>query len=170
MAYSWNSVTVGWDLRYLVLDDIKNFLLHFLEVHPCVTNRYISELILAKDDIDTSAILKNIFASLKLDYPEKYSSSWNKEWRKWRYCILICLIETVHDTEQLLMQVEQVYADLGYPVDMASFIYYMPATEDTEHLVPEQARIVLIKKLRQFIDEERIRIADCIDYLPDTLY
>lgn len=130
----------------------------------------ISELILAKNGVDISVLLKNIFASLKLDYPDIYSLSWNREWRKWRYCILIRLIETVHDTEQLLIQVEQVCADLGYPVDMVSFIYYMPATEDTEHLVPEQARIVLIKKLRQFIDEERLRIVNLIDYLPGKLY
>ena len=65
-----------------------------------------------------------------------------------RYAILASL-----DTEdqELLDDVESVYADFGYPRDMEPFIYYMPSEGDS-------SAEDLVKRYRAFLVSEKTRL------------
>jgi len=166
---SWVTIKVGWDLKRLGISEISNFAILFLEKHPNLINEYISELIIGIKEYEVENILKKLFKSLMLDFPEKDSSLWNKEWRKWRYCILSEMVKHISDIEDLLIKVEGIYADFGYPEDMKHFIYYMPVDEEINQN-HEIANIRLVKKIKDFLQEERIRIQMGCDYLPIKMF
>jgi len=154
---SWATIKVGWDLKYLDINEISNFAILFLEIHPNLCNEYISELIIGITEYDVTNILKKLFKSLKLEFPEYGSSLWNKEWRKWRYCIMNEIVKYASNTQDLLIKIESVYANFEYPEDMKPLIYYMPTDETTE-LNYEDNCIKLIKKIKNFLQEEKIHI------------
>lgn len=54
--------------------------------------------------------------------------------------------------QDLLVEIEGVYADFGYPSDMESFIYYMPSDEG------DSSQEVLIGRFRSFLVTERERL------------
>lgn len=54
--------------------------------------------------------------------------------------------------QDLLVEIEGVYADFGYPGDMEPFIYYMPSDEG------ESSQEALIGRFRSFLVTERARL------------
>lgn len=54
--------------------------------------------------------------------------------------------------QSLLVDIERVYADFGYPADMEPFVYYMPAEE--ENPSPE----ALLERFRAFLPLEKKRL------------
>ena len=171
VSYTWSTVKVGWDLKCISINDIVKFGLHFLELHPHIINQYISDLMFEEQIKNIDVLLKNIFTSLNLEFPEKDSSLWNKKWRKWRYCFLTSLVKKIKDQNELLHRVENVYADFGYPIDMTPFIYYMPKKNDVViHSNEKETPIELVNKLKQFLYEEKIHIEKECDTLPKKIY
>ncbi len=162
---SWNTIKVGWDLKRLEQNEVSNFAISFLESHPNLNNEYILELISEVKQNNVENILKKLFKSLKLDFPEHESPSWNKEWRKWRYCIMNEMVKHVPNTQDLLIKIEGLYADFGYPEDMKHLIYYMP-TEEKIKLNYQDACITLVNKIKQFLQEEKVRILNNCNSLP----
>lgn len=164
---SWNTIKVGWDLKRLTVDEIGKFALDYLETQPNLINLYISELIFGIKDYEMDDYLKKLFISLNLSWPEEESSVWNQEWRKWRFCILNAMVKNITEDQELLGTVEGLYADFGYPEDMASFIYYMPKSDDdTEQLTHEEACKRLIKTIFNFLVEEKTLIESGCSQLP----
>jgi hypothetical protein len=47
--------------------------------------------------------------------------------RKWLYLVLAWLLEHREELPDPLRAVEEVYADFGYPAEIASFVRYMPS-------------------------------------------
>jgi hypothetical protein len=129
LNYSWATIQVGWDLKCLDPDEIGKFAINFLETHPNVINEWISEFIFGVKDYEVEDLLRKIFKSFKLNYPMKKSSLWNQEWRKWRYCIISEIIKHVSEAQELLIKIEGIYVDFGYPEDMRALIYYLPSDE-----------------------------------------
>jgi hypothetical protein len=166
---SWVTIQVGWDLKRLDLHEVSKFAIYFLEMHPNIINEWISEFIFEVKDYEVEELLRNIFKSLKLDFPIKQSSLWNQEWRKWRYCIMSEMVKQILDIQELLVRVEGVYADFGYPQDMEHLIYYMPSNEANNQGL-EEACINLVKKINVFLQEERERIDKGCDTLPRISY
>ena len=167
LVCSWITIKVGWDLKRLDLDEIRDFAISFLEAHPTLINEYIAELIFGVREYEFENLIKKIFKSLMMDFPIKKSSLWNQEWRKWRYCIISEMINQISDPQELLLRVEGAYADFGYPEDMKHLIYYMPSNEVSNQ---EEANINLIKKINTFLKEERERIEKSCNILPGILY
>jgi hypothetical protein len=166
MACSWNTIKVGWDLHCLAIEEVKKFALEYLEQYPDVINEYISELVFDISESKVSIYLKKIFESLELKEPKKYTSEWNKEWLKWRYCIINEIIKSILDKEELLNSIEAVYADFGYPEDMTEFIYYMPQ-KDLDHPVSShEAHNRLVIKLKKFLEKEKVKIDKNSNILP----
>src|SRR3990167_763779 len=130
LEISWNTIKVGFDLNRLSPKEISKFAMQYLEMHSDLVNEYISELIFGIKKEDISTYIKKAFTSLGLKMPEKNTPEWNKEWYKWRYCIMSEMVKHIADDEELLECIEGVYADFGYPADMSSFIYYMPQEEN----------------------------------------
>lgn len=163
---SWDTIKVGWDLGRLTTDEISKFALDYAEQNPGLINEYISELALGVQDNEIDNHLKGIFQSLSLQYPEEESSAWNIEWRKWRYCIMNEMYKHIKDDEKLLIAIEGVYADFDYPEDMRPMIYYLPTEDGQESLEPDQARKILVHKIKKFLEKEKTKIDSRVDELP----
>lgn len=166
---SWATIQVGWDLKCLTSEEIGRFAIYFLEIYPNVINEWISEFIFGVKDYEVEECLKKIFKSLKLDFPIKKSSLWNQEWRKWRYCIISETIKNISDTQELLIKIEGIYVDFGYPEDMRSLIYYIPSDEVSNEGY-EESCASLVRKINIFFKEERERIDKGCNVLPRVLY
>ena len=65
-----------------------------------------------------------------------------------RYAILASLDS---EGQELLDDVESVYADFGYPRDMEPFIYYMPSQGDS-------SAADLVKRYNEFLASEKARL------------
>ncbi|MCX5925487.1 MAG: DUF2247 family protein [Candidatus Dependentiae bacterium] len=161
IIYSWQTIKVGRDIEVVTFDDLIEFALHFLESHPGLANQYISELMFASQDQDIDELFKNIFVSLDLEYPQKGSPAWNKEWRKWRYCLFRELVRIVENKEELLFLVDSLCADFAYPEDMIS---YLPSDDNAT----EDDRVRIVNELKLFLNEEKVRIDQGCDTLPET--
>jgi hypothetical protein len=167
---SWNTVKVGWDLKRLTTDEIGNFAVSYLEACPSLIDQYISELIFGIKAYEMNDYLRKIFDSLHLSWPEEGSSVWDQEWRKWRFCILSTMVKNITDEQELLATVEGLYADFGYPKDMEPFIYYMPQSDENAGLTPNEACQLLIKKIINFLAEEKALIESGCSQLPKRIY
>ncbi|MCX5925493.1 MAG: DUF2247 family protein [Candidatus Dependentiae bacterium] len=180
MAYSWSTIKVGrdiqvvtqvcQDIQIITFDDIAEFAIHFLELHPHLVNQYISEFMFKQQRQDIDWLLKNIFVSLNLEFPEKGSPAWNKEWRKWRYYLLTELIRVTENKEKLLIKVASLFSDFGYPKDMISFIYYIFADDNVAGSSLERTHAIFLNNLKLFLHEEKLRIDQGCDTLPDKIY
>lgn len=163
---TWDTIQVGYDLERLTLHEIEKFAIFYLESHPKIINEYISELICGIQEYEINNCLKNAFLSLGLKFPEKYSAIWNREWLKWRYCILSEMVKNIKNDEELIYKVEGLCADFGYPDDMKNLIYYMPADKVVMPLTPVEARKKLIEKAKNFLAYEREKIDQGACILP----
>jgi len=174
ISCSWATVKVGWDLKRLTTGEISAFAMDYAEQNQEFVNEHLSELALVVRSHEVNEHLNKILKALNLDIPEKNSSLWNKEWRKWRYCIMREMLKLIKDDEELLEKIEGVYADFGYPEDMKHLIYYMPLEEhekkEYESLEPAQARKKLVEEVRQFLDKEKEIIEVESDVLPRKIY
>lgn len=156
--YDWNTIYVGYLLKRLKLEDLKEYALDFAEKNQDSITEPISELILKNDNNGLIELLRDIFLSLNIEVPTEKTIIWNLEWSKWRYCILSEINKHISDARELLQKIEEVYADFGYPEDMNSFIYYMPALHKNLSLSPENAQQKLLDRFHKFLQEEREKI------------
>src|ERR1700722_18967560 len=98
LTYSWYTIFVGRDLGVLSIQEIINYSRDYLSENTGDRNRYIWEL--AFENIyNMDYLLDQIFTSLKI---EKNSKDWNREWIKWRYCVLNYWKDVIKDTEELI--------------------------------------------------------------------
>ena len=78
------------------------------------------------------------------------------------------MVKHTSNVQDVLVKIEGVYADFGYPEDMKHFIYYMPADEEIG-LNYEENCTQLVKKLKKFLQEEKMRIENGCDFLPQNV-
>lgn len=72
--------------------------------------------------------------------------------RKWLYLVLASIYERRHEYSDPLQRVEEVYADFGYPEQVASFVRYMPMVgPDLGSREANERR--LFERWKQYIDE-----------------
>lgn len=77
--------------------------------------------------------------------------------RTLRFIILFEIQKNITDNQELLDEIETVYADFNYPSDMDSFISYMPVQDDeydvSKHSLKENEQR-LIDKFNDFMNQE----------------
>lgn len=166
VEFSWNTIKTGWDLHRLTVNEISLFALDYMEANPGLVNMYISEVIFGVKYYEMNEYLEKIFTSLNLDLPEKDGCLWNKEWRKWRFCILSTIVKYIEDEEDLVCKVDEIFADFGYPLDMKPLIYHMP----TSHKLKFRDYKFLIRRIMNFIALEKVLIETGYEYSPQKIY
>lgn len=71
---------------------------------------------------------------------------------KWLYLVLAWIYEHRHEYADPLQRVEEVYADFGYPEQLASFVRYMPMVgPDLGSREANERR--LLERWKQYIDD-----------------
>jgi len=148
LRLDWTDVHVGLVAGYIEPREAVLWAGEYRNQHPEEENALIHRL--AATQVDESDTIRAIVA--KLASSENGDGEHAK--RKWRYLFLKRVLAQQVDPQQLLVDVERVYADFDYPEEMEPFIYYMPASEDISGLTPDQARQRLLALARQFLDQE----------------
>ncbi len=155
---TWNTIKVGYDLNLVTKEDVSKFSEIYLEKHPMLSNKYILDAIIEIDSIKLDDFFQKIYSSLNLVEPANESPEWNSEWFKIRYAFMNNMLKVSKNDEFLLDEIESIYADFGYPVDMKSLIYYMPTDNNNENLSTEEARKLLVKNILMFIEQEKKKV------------
>ncbi len=72
--------------------------------------------------------------------------------RKWLYLVLAWIYEHRHEYSDPLQRVEEVYADFGYPEELATFVRYMPMVGPDLGSKNENERR-LFQRWKQYLDD-----------------
>lgn len=166
IEHNWNTIKVGWDLKYLNIEEIKLYAIDYVKTYPELSNLYISELILETESNKIEEHIKNIFTSLNLAYPDRVSYSWNEEWRKWRFCIINTMLKYISNEEQFIHEVQNMYEDLGGPIDMQPFVFYTTPDNNQEKLENYKC---IIKRIICFLEYEKTLIETGYVFLPEKI-
>lgn len=159
LSYDWNTIYVGWVLTFISPKEVRQYALDYMENNPDCVNENISELILEKlNQEGIEVLLKKILKDLNYEMPVKNSKSWNLEWSKWRYAKLNEANKNRSDQLELLDDIEEVYNDFGYPVDMRNLICWFSPDDKEFYLLPDQRQKTVIDKFHIFLDGERKKI------------
>jgi len=152
MPLDWATVYYGINRGILNIDIAHEFACRQLEC-----NEHVSE-----EEIALSWHIKNRQDVLEQIEPMlstcgNVEKSLEKAKDKIRIAIIINLRKTEKDIDRLLEQIEIVYADFGYPVDMEEFISYMPSSEgyDPSKHKFEDNKCHLLTNLDDFIREKK---------------
>ncbi|MBQ3600183.1 MAG: DUF2247 family protein [Lachnospiraceae bacterium] len=147
----WAIIYYGINNDILSIDIAQEFACRKLEHDEQMVEEELELSWSSNERLDVLELLERI-----LDIQGNVEESLKNAKDKIRIAIIIYLRETEKDIVKLLEQMDMIYADFGYPVDMEKFISYMPIDEN---YIPSQSTIkerrnYLISKLDNFINEQ----------------
>lgn len=157
IKYDWKTMYVGLKLNLINYNDITNYAVEYLSMHPETSNQEIIQLAWGSIDSECESILEKILKESHINDLNLDTESWQFEVRKWRFVILTYLkIKHQDDFERLLNKIAEVYANFNYPKDMDSFINYLPPKEDfnPSQYSKEENIVRLINFFNDFLKRE----------------
>lgn len=154
---NWKTLYVALHLDFIDCSVIEDYALKILSDESYVENEFINDLIWEGKDLQKEEVLMKILIEVGIEEFEKGSESWNIEMRKLRYYLLKLVKNTVTNNKDLLDKVSEIYADVGYPVEMEEFITYMPPKDsyDPTRYSVEENNIHMITLLDKFLENEK---------------
>ena len=114
----WQDVEYGLQHGYIAVDVAVRFCSDELEMGRHLSHE-LENMFLTTDALEIVASVKILADSERPIHPDDLR-------RKWHYVILSWLYDHRQECRDPLGQVESVYADFGYPSQIASFVRYMP--------------------------------------------
>lgn len=151
MPLDWSMLYYGINNNVFDIDVAKEFIYRKLANAENVLEEELDIFWSANSRLDVLDLLKKI---LEINGNEKENMETAKE--KIRTAIIIHLRETEKNIENLLGQIDMIYANFDYPFDMEKFISYMPNTDGyvSTNRTIEENRNYLLCKLDDFIKEK----------------
>ena len=119
---SWGDVYWGLKNSFLDLGAVRDYALKSLELE---INNYQEVSYLLSDTIDKALALGCIEEIMKKQ--GTYDSKRSIE--KWKYCTIKYFRKEIIDFDNLVIKLEELYADFNYPKEMDEFISYMPVND-----------------------------------------
>lgn len=157
IEYDWKTLYVALYLDFIDTSALVDYSVKEMSNESYVDNEFINELAWGEGEFSKEELLSKMPIKLGFEEIEKGTISWNDELRKLRYCLLRVLRNTINNNKELLSKVSEVYADVGYPVDMEEFIPYMPPKggyDPTKYSIDEN-NLRMIMLLDKFLAEEK---------------
>jgi len=165
--YSWSTIFVGRKLGFLFSGEVSKYAVEYLMSNPDCTDSSVAELAYGVAENKVDELLEKALKSIRWESVEKDGPTWNLEKRKWRYCILKKLEKSFTNLRSFFDSFEMIYADFGYPEDMADFLYDIP--EDKNENQTQEYYIVITKdELRNFLNDEIIKIKNKVKNWPKS--
>jgi len=124
--YDWRTLYVGINVNLVECNELTTYALKIMDDDKYEDDEFINELAWGIEDNLKGEILTKMFLKFNFDMLTPESTNWELEIEKLRYTILNYLRNTIKDNNELLSEIEEVYADFNYPQDMEEFIPYMP--------------------------------------------
>lgn len=156
----WPSLLIGWNRGWVSRDIVIDFAVDWLVTHPAETDDRVAlmaggELI---DDAELKQLLVDVVRSSGFARSESDSVD------RWRLAHLWALSQSKIDDNSRLDKLEELYADFGYPEDMAACSRYYVAPDgvgalqtNSERLSPLGAMQKVIRDLRSRFSGERAK-------------
>lgn len=151
MPLDWSIVYYGINNEILSIDIAQEFVCRKLEHDEQMSEEELELSWNSNNRLDVLELIKKI-----LDIQENVDERIEKAKDKIRIAIIIYLRDTEKDATRLLAQIDIIYEDFDYPVDMENFISYMPINDEyipSNHTF-EDNRNYLLSKLDDFIDQQ----------------
>lgn len=157
IKYDWKTLYVALYLDFIDTSALVDYSVKEMSNELYIDNEFINELAWGEEEFSKEELLLKMPIKLGLQEIEKGTISWNCELRKLRYCLLRVVRNTINNNKELLSKVSEVYADVGYPVEMEEFIPYMPPKgnyDPTKYSIDEN-NLRMIMLLDKFLEEEK---------------
>ncbi|WP_339191771.1 DUF2247 family protein [Bacillus sp. FSL K6-1003] len=156
IKYDWKTLYVGLKLDLINYGDVTNYAVDFLTRHPETNDQNIIQLAWGDQDFDYESLLLSILKESNIDGLNLDADALQVEKRKWRFGMLVFLKKKHQkDSEELLNQIAEVYADFNYPEDMDSFINYLPSKDNLQSKYSKEENIArLINLFNEFLNKE----------------
>lgn len=151
MPLDWAIVYYGINNEILSINTAQEFACRKLEHDEPMSEEELELSWNSNNHLDVLELIEKI-----LDIQGNVDEIIEKAKDKIRIAIIIYLRDTEKDATRLLEQMDIIYADFGYPVDMENFISYMPNNDEyipSNHTF-EDNRNYLLSKLDDFIDKK----------------
>jgi hypothetical protein len=101
--YDWKTLYVGYNINQVAENDITNFAVEYLSLHPQTEKQSILQLAWGGDDINYQGLLRDKIQEYYDIDPDIDNDEWLLEKRKWRFYNLALLKEEhENDLEALL--------------------------------------------------------------------
>ncbi|SMC29507.1 hypothetical protein SAMN02745134_03929 [Clostridium acidisoli DSM 12555] len=161
IKYDWKTLYVALYLDFIDISVLSDYSVKEMSNKLYVDNEFITELAWGGCEFLKEELLAKMPIELGFEEIEKNSIHWNYELRKLRYCMLRFARNTISNNKELLSKVSEIYADVGYPVEMEEFIPYMPPKDgyDPTKYSIEENNLHMIMLLDKFLEEEKKVIA-----------
>lgn len=151
---NWSCIYWGIKEQLIRPENAVMYANKVVEENPDIDTPEIIELLII-DEANNGNVLpliEKMFSDKKALYDKKANSI-----RTLRFIFLFEIQKNITDNQELLDEIENIYADFNYPSDMESFIYYMPIQDDeydvSEHSSQENEQH-LIDKFNTFMNKE----------------
>ena len=157
IKYNWETLYVALYLNLIDISALTDYSIKKMADESYVENEFINELAWGDGEFLKEELFAKMPIELGFEEFEEGSISWNDELRKLRYCMLKFPMDTIINNEELLEKVSEIYADVGYPVEMEEFIPYMPPKagyEPSKYSI-EENNLHMIMLLDEFLKEEK---------------
>jgi hypothetical protein len=157
IKYDWKTLYVALYLDFIDTSALVDYSVKEISDESYIENEFINELAWGEGEFSKEELLSKMPIKLGFEEIEKGTIGWNDELRKLRYCLLRVIRNTINNNKEILSKASEVYADVGYPVEMEEFIPYMPPKggyDPTKYSIDEnnQRMIMLLDK---FLEEEK---------------
>jgi|SRR6516162_2679389 len=155
---TWASLVVGFKYRWVTRKELTEFAVNWLVAHPSEDEGSIILLAGSENESDESVFeWLNQAARSKEGFVIDDQSQYELEMGKWRYAHLVALEQSEIDNNEKLDVLQKLYADFGYPNDMASCSKYGPSqfAIDAGYSQPSEAVTNPLEAMRTVIAKLR---------------
>jgi hypothetical protein len=154
VSLSWRDALWGYEHRMLGWSDIVNLAVDRL----CAGSDDLLEIELASLTKSEASQVGDLLRKLVEISPEGNEALGQK---KWLYLILAWLFENKASVSDPLATVETIYADFDYPVEIGSFVRYMPPMDQYDPSIhsKEENEARLYEKWRSYLDRMCLEFA-----------
>lgn len=147
VKYTWETIYTALINNFMENNEVEIYAAELIGADDYEENDFINDLAwggMVKEEIISSIITEKLISDL--------DSFEETELKKIRYAILLYLKEEyINSGEGLLNKLAEVYADFNYPVEMSTFIYYMPNNEIAANR--DDAEGNMVSNFKQYLEE-----------------
>ena len=140
---SWHVLLLGWEKGWVTRDDIIDYAVHLLAANKDQGDENIAA-IAAGENYSNDELKQFITSLTKHREGGLLAENAGAEIEKWRLAQLISINESELSEEEKLQRLQDVYAEFGYPEDMASCSIY-----SQDNIDPLLAMVRVITALKE---------------------
>lgn len=143
ITYDWKTIYVGIIENYFDVNIISDYAIELIQKGN--DDVFVSELAWGVESDNSKQVLSDV----KLHFCQNIDdSNYQNEARKLRFIYLAKLNSEITNEDELLKEIAYFYDNHSYPVDMASFINYVPQDFPT-------TKADLISRFYEFLETEK---------------